>query len=225
MDTAEPLGSVSVLLAPTRSRIVLAGEVDVAIQGELGEACDEVIRRSVPVDLDVRHVTFMDSSAVALIARLAYRMGTPPRLIQPPDVVTFLLDVTKIGDVVEVVEVDPGLDGEPAVDVARADGGPVVAVARAEGLVTVAPSDGVLTEAPGDGDGSLAPGDAIGGTDGDGSIVIEVPVDGAVGSSDAGVDGPPVRYEDLDLAASGSAATPAEPGPTVPVVDPGLRSV
>ncbi|MPV89021.1 STAS domain-containing protein, partial [Georgenia ruanii] len=93
---------------------VLSGEVDVALSGDLTEAVTEAERAGLPVEIDARHVTFMDSSGVSMLARLAHR--TPGRLtmIEPPDVVRFLLGVTRIGEVVDVVDVDPGFpDDEP----------------------------------------------------------------------------------------------------------------
>jgi anti-sigma B factor antagonist len=98
------------ILGRTRTRIVLSGEIDVALSADVQEASADAEAANRPVEIDARHVTFMDSSGVTLLARLANR--TPGRLlvIQPPDVVRFLLDVTKIGDIVDVVDVDPGFD-------------------------------------------------------------------------------------------------------------------
>lgn len=104
---SEP-NDVSVLTSPTRTRLVLAGEMDLTAQGELDEAIEEVVVRRLPVDIDTRNVTFMDSSVVAALARLVQRLEEPPTLVDPPELVRFLLDVTKLSDVVTVVDVDPG---------------------------------------------------------------------------------------------------------------------
>lgn len=104
---SEP-NDVSVLTSPTRTRLVLAGEMDLTSQGELDEAIEEVVLRRLPVDIDTRNVTFMDSSVVAALARLVQRLEEPPTLVDPPELVRFLLDVTKLSDVVTVVDVDPG---------------------------------------------------------------------------------------------------------------------
>jgi anti-sigma B factor antagonist len=110
---AAETGSVHVMVSSSRTRLVLSGEVDVALSGELTEAVTEAERAGLPVEIDARHVTFMDSSGVSMLARLAHR--TPGRLmmIEPPDVVRFLLGVTRIGEVVDVVDVDPGFPDEP----------------------------------------------------------------------------------------------------------------
>ncbi|RPF26565.1 anti-anti-sigma factor [Georgenia muralis] len=106
-------GSVAVLTSPTRTRLVLAGELDISHNRELREAVRSVLALDLPVDVDMRNLTFMDSSALAAFSRLAYRSSARPRLIQPPDVVVFLLEVTAMGDVVEVLDHDPGFPGGP----------------------------------------------------------------------------------------------------------------
>ena len=106
-------GSVHVMVSPTRTRIVLSGEVDVGLASELTEAVSDAERAGLPVEIDARHITFMDSSGVTMLARLAHR--TPGRLamIQPPDVVRFLLEVTRIGELIDVLDTDPGFPEDP----------------------------------------------------------------------------------------------------------------
>lgn len=100
-------GSVHVLTTGGKTRLVLVGEIDVALSADLAEAVAEAERAARPVEIDARRVTFMDSSGVTMLARLAHR--TPGRLtmIQPPEVVRFLLEVTKIGEIVDVVDDEP----------------------------------------------------------------------------------------------------------------------
>lgn len=117
LPTSADAGSVSTMLSGRRTRIILHGEIDVALSGELTDALHEAEQAGVPVDVDARHVTFMDSSGVSLLARLASHTPGRLRIIRPPEVVRFLLEVTRIGDAVDVVEIDPGFgdDGpEPA---------------------------------------------------------------------------------------------------------------
>lgn len=110
------VGSVHVMTSPSRTRLVLSGEVDVSLSADLSEAVGEVERLGVPVEIDARHVSFMDSSGVALLARLANRTPGRLQIIQPPDVVRFLLEVTRIGEVVDVVDEDPGFPTDPDPD-------------------------------------------------------------------------------------------------------------
>jgi anti-sigma B factor antagonist len=116
-DRAVPArGEISVLSTATRTVVTLGGEIDIDLTRELVGACDIAMHMGLPVDFDVRDVTHMDSSAIAMIARVAYASTTPPRLIRPPDVVEFLLEVTGIGEVVEVTHADPDVSAhlEPA---------------------------------------------------------------------------------------------------------------
>ncbi|ACQ81881.1 anti-sigma-factor antagonist [Beutenbergia cavernae DSM 12333] len=128
MDTTPPgpvsgsqPGSVRVRTTDDRTRIVLAGEIDVSLAGDLADAVGRAELAGNPTEIDAAQVAFMDSSGIALLARVATR--TPGRLaiISPPDVVRFLLEVTRIGDMVDVLDIDPGFpdsDGDAGPSVA-----------------------------------------------------------------------------------------------------------
>ncbi|GAA4288121.1 STAS domain-containing protein [Georgenia daeguensis] len=112
---SEPIGQVTVRTSTTRTRLVLSGEVDMSLADELSAAVDEVLVLGLPVDVDVRDVTFLDSSGLSKLVHLATGAVTRPRLIEPPDFVTFLLEVTRLDEVMDVLESDPGFpDGDPA---------------------------------------------------------------------------------------------------------------
>src|SRR5699024_11324208 len=100
-------GLVHILLDPDRTRLVLSGEIAVALTDELTEAVTDAETAGLPVQVDARHVTFMDSSGIALLARLANRTPGRLSLIKPPDVVRFLLGVTRIGARVDVIDSEP----------------------------------------------------------------------------------------------------------------------
>jgi anti-anti-sigma factor len=102
------------MVSRERTRLVLSGEVDATLGAELSEAVTDAERVGLPVEIDARHVTFMDSSGVSMLARLAHRTPGRLTLIQPPDVVRFLLEVTRIGEVVDVLDSDPGFPAESA---------------------------------------------------------------------------------------------------------------
>jgi len=117
---SEPIGQVTVRTSATRTRLVLSGEVDMSLADELSAAVEEVLVLGLPVDVDVREVTFLDSSGLSKLVHLAASSVTRPRLIQPPDFVTFLLEVTRLDEVMDVVESDPGFpDGEPSSDLVQ----------------------------------------------------------------------------------------------------------
>lgn len=111
-------GSVSVIYGERRTRVVLSGEIDAALAPDLRQAAADAEAAGSPVEVDVRHVTFMDSAGVAFLARTAARCPGRPVLVQPPDAVRFLLDVTAMRPLVDVVDEpltqpwNPGPGGE-----------------------------------------------------------------------------------------------------------------
>jgi len=102
-------GSVTLIASPDRVRLILSGELDMLMKTELLDAVHEAVLHDVPVEVDVRDVTFMDSSVLAALSRLIQASSERPTFISPPPVVRFLLDVTRIGELVNIV----GADGEP----------------------------------------------------------------------------------------------------------------
>ncbi|WP_154796060.1 STAS domain-containing protein [Occultella kanbiaonis] len=102
------------LLESGCTRLVLSGEIDLTLNAELTEAVADAEAAGLPVQVDARHVTFMDSSGIALLARLASRTPGRLTLIKPPDVVRFLLEVTRIGEMVDVVDTDERAPVAPA---------------------------------------------------------------------------------------------------------------
>ena len=112
-DSPPELGdpaSVHLIVGATRARIVLSGEIDADIGPELSEATAEAEATGLLVEIDAHHITFMDSSGVAFLARLASRMPQKVRILRAPPTVKFLLEVTRIGELLEIVDEDEGLD-------------------------------------------------------------------------------------------------------------------
>lgn len=60
------------------------------------------------VEIDAHHVTFMDSTGVAFLARLTAVTQEPVRIFNTPPTVRFLLEVTSIGSMLEIVDDAPG---------------------------------------------------------------------------------------------------------------------
>ncbi len=106
---ADP-ASVHVIVGANRARIVLSGEIDAELGPELQEATAAAEESGLPVEIDAHHVTFMDSSGVAFLARLASRSPHRVQVLRAPPTVRFLLEVTRIGDLLDVVDEDPGFD-------------------------------------------------------------------------------------------------------------------
>ncbi|MGV8966358.1 MAG: STAS domain-containing protein [Cellulomonas sp.] len=100
-------GTVHVYLGPERTRIVLAGEIDADLGAVLHEATMAAERARLPIEVDAHQVTFMDSSGVAFLARLSTRSASRVRLVRVPPSVRFLLEVTRIGELLDVDPADP----------------------------------------------------------------------------------------------------------------------
>ncbi|QTE29629.1 STAS domain-containing protein [Pengzhenrongella sicca] len=103
-------GSVHVLVGSERTRIVLSGDIDADVAPDLQEATAEAERARLPIEVDCHHVTFMDSSGVAFLARLSTRSPARVRVIRVPPTVRFLLEVTRIGELLDLDDGDPGSD-------------------------------------------------------------------------------------------------------------------
>ncbi|WP_426593287.1 STAS domain-containing protein [Cellulomonas sp. McL0617] len=106
-------GAVHVIVGAESTRIVLSGEVDADLGAELQEATAEAEQIGLPIEVDAHHVTFMDSSGVAFLARLSIRSQHRVRMIRVPPHVKFLLEVTRIGELLDVVESDDEADFQP----------------------------------------------------------------------------------------------------------------
>lgn len=112
-------GSVHVLFEPESTRVVLTGEIDAELGPDLLQAADDALSTSRPVEVDSHLVTFMDSTGVAFLARLASRAARRVVLLDPPPVVMFLLDTTRISSLLDVVRQRPV--GQPEDDRAGSD--------------------------------------------------------------------------------------------------------
>ena len=88
--------------------MVLSGEVDADLAADLAEATADAEAAGLPIDIDAQHVTFMDSSGIAFLARIASRGPRPVRILRAPETVRFLLEVTRIGELLELVELVGG---------------------------------------------------------------------------------------------------------------------
>ncbi len=99
-------GSVSVIARDGRAHVVLRGEVDLDLGDELLAATSAVLEQQQPVSIDARDVTFMDSTGVAFLARVASRAPGLLCLVDPPDLVRFLVGLTSVSSMVEIVVTD-----------------------------------------------------------------------------------------------------------------------
>ena len=100
-------GSVHVIVGATHARVVLSGEIDADLAADLAQATRDVQDSQLAVEIDAHHVTFMDSTGVAFLARLTAVTEEPVRIFNTPPTVRFLLEVTSIGNMLEIVEEPP----------------------------------------------------------------------------------------------------------------------
>jgi anti-sigma B factor antagonist len=63
-------GDVSVFFDDGVTLVIMTGEVDLAIAADLEDAGRDAISRGVPVRIDMRTLSFIDSAGVAFVARL-----------------------------------------------------------------------------------------------------------------------------------------------------------
>ncbi len=101
--SGEP-ASVHVIVTHDRTRIVVSGEIDADLGPDLQEAAADAEATGLPIEVDATHVTFMDSSGIAFLARLASRSADRVRVLRAPDPVRFLLEVTRIGELLDLVD-------------------------------------------------------------------------------------------------------------------------
>lgn len=97
-------GTAAVLFTRSRVRVALAGELDLACRSEVEEAFGDARGYELPIDLDLRNVTFMDSSVVTLVFTLA--ASSSLRVIGPNELVRFVFDVTGLTTSVEILDED-----------------------------------------------------------------------------------------------------------------------
>lgn len=97
-------GDVSVLFDSDETLIRLAGEVDLALAESLDFVAEHATKRESPVRVDVSEVTFIDSTGLAFLGRLAaagHAAGWAPHVVGASQVV---LDTIQIGGLTPVLD-------------------------------------------------------------------------------------------------------------------------
>lgn len=102
-----PVGDVELLRTGDVLTVLLTGEVDDELRPGLDAVVAEVdreVRAALrPVVVDAAAVTFMDSAGAAFLARLAVTVRPARIAVRPSEPVGFLLEVTRLADVVDVL--------------------------------------------------------------------------------------------------------------------------
>lgn len=104
---------VTVQVVDGRTAVVLVGELDAAAHEQLDRAVVEALARGLPIDADLRQVTFMDSAGVSAIARLAGASPERLRVIGARPFVRELLEITGVDQIVEMTAPDDDPVGPP----------------------------------------------------------------------------------------------------------------
>jgi anti-sigma B factor antagonist len=104
-------GAVQVLVEDDATHVVLSGEIDSDLGGELQQAAGDAAVAGRPVRVDTTGVTFMDSAGLAFLARLCGISPDRVRVLVSSPTVRFLLEMTGMAEAVEVVDVGAGTPG------------------------------------------------------------------------------------------------------------------
>lgn len=100
---------VSVAFEAGAALITLAGEIDLAVKDCLDFVADQAIDRDLPVRVDVSRVTFMDSTGLSLLIRLAAterKSGRTLRVEGADRRVRDLLDVAGVSQVLDLTALE-----------------------------------------------------------------------------------------------------------------------
>lgn len=97
---------------PERSLVEVWGEVDLSVRQTAGPLCEAVVERALPVVIDARRVTFMDSAGMSILVRIARdaeTTGYPVVLENAPWMLKELLTITGVDRLLPIAEDDePG---------------------------------------------------------------------------------------------------------------------
>ena len=96
---------------PDHSLVTVHGELDLAVRQNATELCQAVADRGLPLVVDAREATFVDSAGMSVLVRLARDAeagGYPVELRNAPWMLKELLAVTGVDRLL------PFADGEPA---------------------------------------------------------------------------------------------------------------
>ena len=90
---------MALLEEPERSVVRVWGEIDLEVRRSAGELCQAVADRALPVVIDAEQVTFMDSTGMSILVRLARdgeAHGYPVSLQNAPWMLRELLSITGV---------------------------------------------------------------------------------------------------------------------------------
>ena len=115
MISAEPIDgtpnfSSEIVCVDGERRLILHGEIDLAVRGPLARALNEIMATGSRVVIDMRDVSFLDSTGIGALARAASE-GCEVLVLNPHPAVRRALEVSGIDGIIQVVG-----DDEPSKD-------------------------------------------------------------------------------------------------------------
>jgi anti-anti-sigma factor len=95
---------------PARSLVSMHGEIDLAVRQGAGPICTALYERALPVVIDARDVTFVDSAGMSVLVRIARDAeagGYPVVLENAPWMLKELLTITGVDRLLPFAEGEP----------------------------------------------------------------------------------------------------------------------
>ena len=99
---ADELGRADVAVVDGRWQVLLSGEISLEMRPRFDVVAEQVATQQHPVDVDLGAVTFIDSSGIAFIARLAVEHPAQVRVLHATGLTRDLLTVTGLPTIVEL---------------------------------------------------------------------------------------------------------------------------
>ncbi|WP_182113469.1 MULTISPECIES: STAS domain-containing protein [unclassified Actinotalea] len=105
-EGTEPSG-MALTEEPDRSVVRAWGEIDLSVRRGVGDLCQAVADRGLPVVVDARDVTFIDSTGMSVLVRLARDAevrGYPISLVDAPWMLRELLAITGVDQLIPLAD-------------------------------------------------------------------------------------------------------------------------
>ena len=115
-DSAHAASGMELLDEPGRSLVRAWGEIDLEVRRTASQLCGEVADRGLPVVIDARDVTFIDSAGMSVLVRMARdaeTRGYQVSLRNAPWMLTELLSVTGVDQLLGTADPEPAPTDEP----------------------------------------------------------------------------------------------------------------
>ena len=105
-----PASGIALVEEQTLSVVRMWGDIDLEVRRVAGGVCQTVAARALPLAIDARDVTFMDSTGMSILVRLARDAeagGYPIVLHQAPWVLRELLSITGVDRLLPMSDAAP----------------------------------------------------------------------------------------------------------------------